>query len=101
VYKCKITKNPCGTDTWANGFPCGCLSCREYLRIENNEPQNKIYCYCVCHFDSSTMHFMECCVGACKLCDSYPYKKYSDFLSHSCYGKEQLLKNPKGRWKLK
>ena len=34
---CKITGNPCGTDTWGVGadgkiIPCRCESCTEYMR---------------------------------------------------------------------
>lgn len=28
---CKVTGNPCGTDTWSVGYPCTCSSCQEYL----------------------------------------------------------------------
>ena len=29
VRRCSITKNPCGTDTWAEGQPCPCKNCQE------------------------------------------------------------------------
>lgn len=28
---CDVTSNPCGTDTWAEGHPCQCAPCREYV----------------------------------------------------------------------
>lgn len=34
--KCKITDNPCGTDTRPDGCPCLCESCKQWL-IENQE----------------------------------------------------------------
>lgn len=29
---CKVTGNPCGTDTWMVGHPCKCENCQEWLR---------------------------------------------------------------------
>ena len=29
---CKVTGNPCGTDTWAVGYACDCSPCSEYVR---------------------------------------------------------------------
>ena len=34
--KCLITNNPCGTDTWSEGYVCLCLNCQLYL-IENQK----------------------------------------------------------------
>lgn len=30
--RCLVTGNMCGTDTWAEGHPCQCSTCQEYLR---------------------------------------------------------------------
>lgn len=30
TLRCQITRNPCGTDTWAVGKPCRCGHCRLY-----------------------------------------------------------------------
>ncbi len=30
--RCKVTGNPCGTDTWMEGIPCKCESCQAYLK---------------------------------------------------------------------
>lgn len=58
-------------------------------------------CYCDCHDpNSNTMHFVECCAGKCEFC-SKTYRYHHDLYEHNCYGKEQSIKNPKGRWKLK
>jgi hypothetical protein len=32
--RCNVTKNPCGTDTWANGYKCQCESCQLWLEHE-------------------------------------------------------------------
>ena len=32
-FRCLVTKNPCGTDTWLVGHPCDCASCQTYLRL--------------------------------------------------------------------
>lgn len=32
MRRCKITTNPCGTDTWAVGRPCQCDECQAYLK---------------------------------------------------------------------
>jgi hypothetical protein len=29
--RCRVTKNPCGTDTWMKWVPCKCISCQEWL----------------------------------------------------------------------
>jgi hypothetical protein len=31
-YRCKITGNPCGTDTWEVNHPCQCENCQKFLR---------------------------------------------------------------------
>jgi hypothetical protein len=33
--RCLVTKNPCGTDTWAVGQPCQCAECQAYLKESN------------------------------------------------------------------
>lgn len=33
TWRCEVTRNPCGTDTWAKGHPCGCGNCQEWIRI--------------------------------------------------------------------
>jgi hypothetical protein len=30
--RCKITGNPCGTDTWQIDHPCQCKNCQKYLK---------------------------------------------------------------------
>jgi hypothetical protein len=29
--RCRVTKNACGSDTWATGSPCQCLACQTWL----------------------------------------------------------------------
>ena len=29
--KCEVTNNPCGTDTWEDGYECPCLECTKWL----------------------------------------------------------------------
>ena len=31
-FRCKVTGNPCGTDTWMNDHECQCSSCQDWLR---------------------------------------------------------------------
>lgn len=31
VNRCEVTKNMCGTDTWAEGYACTCAPCQHYL----------------------------------------------------------------------
>jgi hypothetical protein len=33
LLRCKVTKNPMGTDTWMVGYKCPCESCQAYLAI--------------------------------------------------------------------
>jgi len=32
--RCYVTGNECGTDTWADGYPCKCKNCRLWLEID-------------------------------------------------------------------
>lgn len=40
AVRCKITGNPCGTDTWIEGCPCTCENCQRYL-LEYQERMSK------------------------------------------------------------
>ena len=31
LLRCEITHNPCGTDTWPEGYQCQCRPCRVYV----------------------------------------------------------------------
>jgi len=31
VFRCEITGNPCGTDTWEINHPCQCKNCQAYI----------------------------------------------------------------------
>jgi len=31
ILRCKITGNPCGTDTWMRGSECQCVGCQRWL----------------------------------------------------------------------
>jgi len=43
VLKCRITGNPCGTDTEIEGCPCLCPACQQWLLEQQKEsPQRKI-----------------------------------------------------------
>lgn len=32
MFRCEVTGNPVGTDTWKVGAPCQCHECSAYLR---------------------------------------------------------------------
>lgn len=32
---CKRTGNPCGTDTWREGYSCPCDNCQAYVRAKD------------------------------------------------------------------
>jgi len=34
VNRCEVTKNQCGTDTWAEGYACACAPCQHYLNVK-------------------------------------------------------------------
>lgn len=38
--RCKVTGNPCGTDTWASGQSCDCDNCQAYLANPNGGNPN-------------------------------------------------------------
>jgi len=37
VLKCRITGNPCGTDTEIEGCPCLCPACQQWLLEQQKE----------------------------------------------------------------
>jgi hypothetical protein len=40
VRRCKVTGNPCGTDTWMVGGSCPCAECQTYLHEKGDEIPN-------------------------------------------------------------
>jgi hypothetical protein len=38
---CLVTKNPCGTDTWAKEYECHCTECQDWLYLKNLNEENK------------------------------------------------------------
>jgi hypothetical protein len=36
MLRCSVTGNPCGTDTWTEGQPCGCPRCQAWLVLKQN-----------------------------------------------------------------
>ena len=34
--RCEVTTNPCGSDTWAEGYSCECSSCQAWLKTRQS-----------------------------------------------------------------
>ena len=37
--RCRVTHNPCGTDTWAIGYCCPCAPCQQFIVLYEIERQ--------------------------------------------------------------
>jgi hypothetical protein len=35
MLRCKVTGNPCGSDTWMVGHPCQCSECQKYIAFKD------------------------------------------------------------------
>lgn len=43
MKRCRITNNPCGTDTWMVGESCQCDECQAWLRDEAAPPEQHLH----------------------------------------------------------
>ena len=41
LRRCKVTGNPCGTDTWGNGAECPCAACQNWLSAASKPSGNR------------------------------------------------------------
>lgn len=42
MFRCEVTGNPVGTDTWKVGSPCQCKECSAYLKRARTEVRRQV-----------------------------------------------------------